>query len=170
MQPVGKRPNCGHSRIGYLREMRRRHALNRMDMFGLLAVGVTTFLFLGEALNAAGLYMSVKRMSAGDLTIGCLGWLIATFGPIVVAIVFWRGTKRLQTPWVLHLLMLPLAFAMLYAGSALMLFVTGTPDFDDTIGGPVIQALALLLSAVIGYYSAVVYTALKRRSATANGS
>ncbi|MHA6723676.1 hypothetical protein [Sphingomonas sp. RS2018] len=141
-----------------------------MDVFGLLSVGVTAFLFLGAALNAADLYMSVKPMSAGDLMIGSLGWIIATFGPIFLAIVFWRLAKRLQTAWVLHLLMLPSALTMLGAGRALMLSVTDTPDFDDTIGGPVIQATALLLSAVMGYYLAVVYTGLKRRSATANGS
>jgi hypothetical protein len=150
--------------------MLARPTLNRMDVFGLLAVCVTTFFFLGAALNAADLYLSVKHMSAGDLIIGCAGWIIATFGPIVLAIVFWRCAKRLQRAWVLHLLMLPLALAMLNAGSALMLSVTGTPDFDDTIGGPVIQALALLLLAVSGYYSAALYTALKRRSVAANVS
>jgi hypothetical protein len=147
-----------------------RFAINRMDVFGLLAVCVTTFFFLGAALNAADLYTSVRHMSAGDLVIGCSGWLVATFGPIVLAIVFWRCAKRLRKAWMLHLLMLPLSLAMFNAGSALMLSVTGAPDFDDTIGGPVIQALALLLLAVIGYYAAVLYAALKRGAAPAKSS
>ena len=65
--------------------------------------------------------------------------------------------------------MLPSVLATLKLGSSLMLSVTGSPDFDDTIGGPVIQAYALLLLAVIGYYSAVFYATFKRRPA-ANGS
>jgi hypothetical protein len=141
-----------------------------MDVFGLLAVSVTTFFFFGAALNAADLYMSVRHMSASDLMTGCSGWLVATFGPILLAIVFWRCRRRLQRAWILYILMLPIALAMFKAGSALMLSVTGAPDFDDTLGGPVIQALALLLLAVIGYYSAVLYVTLRRRSAAANGS
>jgi len=51
----------------------------------LLALGVTTFLFLGAALDAASLYSGLRPMSAGDLVLGLSGWFIATFGPIVVA-------------------------------------------------------------------------------------
>ena len=147
-----------------------RFTLNRMDIFGLLAVGVTTFLFLGAALDAASLYVSVRPMSAADVVWGCSGWLIATLGPVTLAVVFWRRAKTIRKAWLLHLLMLPLALGMLKLGDSLMLSVTRTPDFDDTIGGPIIQAIALLLLAVIGYYSAVLYTAFKRSAAPANGS
>jgi hypothetical protein len=150
--------------------MLSRLPFNRMDVFGLLAVGVTTFFFLGAALQAASLYASVSPMSARDLVLGCSGWLIATFGPITLTVVFWRWAKGLRKAWTLHLLMLPSALAMLKLGGFLMLSVTETPDFDDTIGGPVIQAIVLLPLAVIGYYSAVVHAAVNRWSAVRNGS
>ena len=156
--------------MGYGSEMPSRFTLNRMDVFGLLAVGVTTFFFLGAALDAASLYASVRPMSAGDLVLGCSGWFIATFGPIGLAVVFWRWAKGLRKAWALHVLMLPSALAMLKLGGSLMLFAIGSPDFDDTIGGPVIQAITLLLLAVIGYYSAVIFAAFKPRSAATNGS
>ena len=143
-------------------------ALNRMDIFALVAVGITTFLFLGSALHAANLYASVKPMSAVDMIIGLSGWIIATFGPVGLAVAFWRLAKATRRAWLIHLLMLPLALALLWIGSILMLFVTGTPDFDDTIGGPIIQGLALFLLSVNGYYSAVLYAMLKARLATAN--
>jgi hypothetical protein len=150
--------------------MIRHFTLNRMDVFGLLAAGVTTFFFLGAALDAASLYASVRHMTAKDLVLGCFGWSIATLGPIVLAVVFWRWAKMLRKAWVLHVLMLPSALAMLKVGASLMLSVTGTPDFDDTIGGPLIQAIALLSLAIIGYYSAVLYVVFKRSSAAANRS
>ena len=141
-----------------------------MDVFALVAVCVTTFFFLGAALNAADLYMSVRHITADDLAKGCLGWFTATFGPIGLVVVFWRCTKILRRAWMLHLLMLPFTLAMFKAGSALMLSVIGSPDFDDTLGGPVLQGIALLLLAVIGYYSAVLYTAWTRGTTAANGS
>lgn len=150
--------------------MLRRLRLNRMDVFGLLAVGVSTFLFAGGAINAASLYASVLPMSAGDIALGLLGWLVATFGPMMLAVAFWRWAAAIRKAWTLHLLMLPLALALMKLGTSLMLAVTGTPDFDDTIGGPVNQAMLLLLLAVIGYYSAVIHTALNRWFAAESGS
>ena len=147
--------------------MLSRFTLNRMDVFGLLAVGVTTFFFAGAALDAASLYASVRPMSAGDLVFGCSGWFIATFCPIVLAVVFWRWAKGLRKSWMLHVLMLPSALAILKLGSSLMLSVTGSPDFDDTIGGPAIQASVLFLLAVIGYYSAVLYAVFRQWSTAA---
>ncbi|HEX8579260.1 MAG TPA: hypothetical protein VF655_06655 [Allosphingosinicella sp.] len=149
--------------------MLSRFALNRMDVFGLLAVGVTTFFFLGAALDAASLYASVRPMSARDLVLGCSGWLVATFGPITLAVLFWRWSKGIRRAWTLHLLMLPSALAMLKLGGLLMLSATGAQDFEGTLGGPVFQAGVLLLLAVIGYYSAVVCAALNRWFAARNG-
>ncbi len=148
--------------------MPSRFKPNRMDLFALLAIAVTTFFFWRAALDAAGLYVSWKPMSATEIVLGCLGWVIATFAPITLAVVFWRWSKRLQKAWLLHLMVMPLAFAIFTIGSDLILFAAGSRDFDDTLGGPILQAVALLLLAVIGYYSAVVYTALKRWSAPAN--
>jgi hypothetical protein len=150
--------------------MESRFRPNRLDVFALVAVIVTTALFLGAALNAADLYTSVQAMSAWEKAVGCFGWLLATFGPITVSIAFWRWSERLQKAWILHLLMLPLAYALVRSGASLMLVVIGIPDFDDTIGGPVIQASTLFVLAVIGYYSAVLYTVFQKPRKQAHGS
>lgn len=88
---------------------------------------------------------------------------------MIIAILFWRWAKTLKKGWVFHLMMLPIALAMFKLGAFIMLSVIEIPDFDDIIGGPVIQAGVLLLLAVIGYYSAFLYTAFKRRSGASNG-
>lgn len=147
-----------------------RFRLNRMDVFGLISVVVTTLLFMGPALYAANLYTSVRPMSAGERVIGYFGWLIATFGPMILATLFWRWSKIFRKRWSLHLLMLPVALAMFKLGTSLMLSVIGSSDFDDTIGGPVIQARVLFVLAVIGYHLAFLYTAFKDRSGASNGS
>jgi hypothetical protein len=63
---------------------------NRLEMFALVTVGITTVLFIGAALDAANLYASVRTMSTGEQAAGCFGWLIATFGPVTISLVFWR--------------------------------------------------------------------------------
>jgi hypothetical protein len=149
--------------------MASRFRPNRLDVFAVVAVAITTKLFLGHALDAADLYTSMQTMSAWGQAAGCFGWLLATLGPIAVSISFWRWSKRLSKAWILHLLMLPLAYALLWAGASLMLSVIGHSDFEDTIGGPVIQAGVLFGLAVIGYYSAVFYTVFQKRPKPANG-
>jgi hypothetical protein len=67
--------------------------------------------------------------------------------------------------------MLPIMFAVLKVGTSLMVFATGTyTDFDDTLGGPVLQAYTPFLLTIPAYYSAVIYAVLKRKFGRRNGS
>jgi hypothetical protein len=142
--------------------MRRRLRINGFDLFALAAVIVSTFFCIGSALDAADLYMSVQPIKPWKQIVGCLGWLVATFGPITLAVYFWRKTKQLRAAWALHMLFLPCAFAALMAGDRLMLFAAGVRDFDATIGGPVIQAALLSIVTPVGYFVAVLSRALVR--------
>jgi len=138
--------------------MKSRFRPNRLDIFALAAVILTTALFLRSALNAAEAYTGLRSMSVWEKSLGCLGWLLATFGPITVSLWLWRWSKRLRNAWMLHVLMFPLAYLLVRLGGSLMLSVIDAPDFDDTIGGPILQAGSLFVLAVIGYYSAVLFT------------
>jgi hypothetical protein len=149
--------------------MARRFRLNRFDLFAMGAVFVTSVLFIDGAIHSAELYTSVQVMSAEQKIAGCMGWLLATFGPIVTAVGLWRWFKHLRSPW-LHLLMLPVAYAWVKVGSSLMLSAIGVPDFDDTIGGPVVQAMALFLLATGGYYTAALWVVFNTPSEQAHGS
>lgn len=73
--------------------MESRFRPNRLDVLALVAVIVTTTLFLGAALNAADLYASVQRMSAWQQAAGFLGWLLATLGPITISITRFGGGR-----------------------------------------------------------------------------
>lgn len=142
---------------------------NGFEVFGVLAVAVTTVLFMDVAFNAARLYASVRPMSISQQVTGCLGWLLATFGPIASAMVFWRLSKTTRKGWILHLLLLPVAFAFVRIGASIMVAVTGgLPDFDDTLGGPVLQAFTLLILTIVGYYLAVLIRALRRPAGQPN--
>jgi hypothetical protein len=143
--------------------MVRRLKLNRLELVAIAAAVVTTWLCIGAALDAAELYRMGRPMPAAKQMLAVLGWLLATFGPLGLAVGFWRLAGRLRTRWPLHLLFLPCAFASLMIGDRIMLFAIGAWDFDDTIGGPVLQALLLFLIAVPLYFGAVLWTALASR-------
>ncbi|MES2987302.1 MAG: hypothetical protein V4808_05305 [Pseudomonadota bacterium] len=105
-------------------------------------------------------------MSAAAQTVAVIGWLLATFGPIAASVIFWRWSKQLRFAWILHLLLLPLSYAMVAAGAWLMLFATeDRTGFDNTLGGPVIQAMMLFCLTAIGYYSALLYAFVEKRMA-----
>ncbi|HEY0026832.1 MAG TPA: hypothetical protein VGC35_03085 [Allosphingosinicella sp.] len=131
--------------------------LNRLDIVAVVAVIVSTILCIEAALHAADAYTHFRPISGAKQMLGVIGWIIATFGPIGVAVCFWRLAKRVRAPWVVHLLFLPCAYALLMAGVYLMLFVIGDPDFDSTLGGPVMQAALLFAAASVLYFGAAIY-------------
>src|SRR3954470_11542760 len=136
--------------------MTGRLKLNRLDMVAIVAVVVTSFLCMRGAWDAAQAYFGADPMPPSRRALGLLGWFVATFGPIGAAVGFWRLAKRVRASWLLHLLFVPCAFALLLAGQAPMLFVIGEPDFDSAIGGPVLQAGLLFAIAVAVYLAALV--------------
>jgi len=131
---------------------------NRLEMVGLAAAVLTTMLcFRGES-QAAELYLMARPATAGMKALGLAGWAIATFGPMAVAAAFWRISRRVRPRWLIHLLFLPCTVAVFRAGDALMLRVAGTPDFDDTLGAPEMQAALMFLVAVAAYLAAILST------------
>lgn len=138
--------------------MAGRLKLNHFEVFALVAAVVTSWLCLRAALDASEAYQIARPLTAGMQTLGLLGWAVATFGPMGLAVGFWRLSKRFRARWVIHLLFLPCAIALLQAGAELMLFAIGHRDFDDTLGGPVLQAALMLIAAVAAYLTSVLST------------
>jgi hypothetical protein len=141
---------------------------NRLEIVGLVAAVLTTCLCIRGASQAAELYLTARPATAGMKALGLAGWAIATFGPMAVAALFWRLAKRVRARWLVHLLFLACAIAVFRAGDALMLFVTGTPDFDDTLGTPEMQAALMFVVAAAAYLAAIL-SALPFRQAKRAG-
>lgn len=131
-------------------------AMNRFDKVALAAAIVTTLLFARGTFFIAQFYIEYLSIAGTTLLIGVAGWLIATYGPIATAVWFWRWAKGHRSPWVLHLLFLPCAGLLLWAGESLMLFVIDQPDFDAMLGGPANQATLLFVIAAGGYFAALL--------------
>ena len=96
------------------------------------------------------------EMPAGTMSIAIAGWAIAAYGPILLAWLFWRMAQRISVAWLLHMMLLPSFYALLLAGNALMLSTLEVPDFDDTLGAPIMPALLSIAVTAIVYFSALV--------------
>jgi len=97
----------------------------------------------------------VDQMLPGSLPVGILGWTFATYGPLALAVIFRRFAKHFRIPsLLLHLLFLPCALAIFWAGYATMAASIIDPDFDAMLGFPEAPALCSLAVAIVGYFVA----------------
>ncbi|HEX5184206.1 MAG TPA: hypothetical protein VFW19_13795 [Allosphingosinicella sp.] len=143
--------------------------MNRFDKMMLAAAVVVTLIFARGQMEIARLYIQMDHLSDRIIPTWTAGWLIATYGPIAVAAWFWRRAKRARAPWVLHILFLPGAIILLNAGESIMLSTIPDPDFDATLGGPMMPAVLLFLIAVGGYACALVSRRIRSAGDRAQG-
>ena len=130
--------------------------MNRFDKLASVTTILATTLCVPKPGNFAYRYY-LDQIADRNLPIWFLGMIVSIYGPIAIAVLFWRLSNRVRAPWLLHLLFLPAAVALLGAGEQLMLSVIQDPDFDATLGGPAeLPAMLLFLVAVGGYFGALI--------------
>lgn len=147
--------------VGYCRQM------NRLDGIATVtALAATLMGIVGFRNFAFGYY--ADQMLPGSLPVGMAGWAIATYGPLIAAVAWWRYAKRLSrnVALSLHAIFLPCVLGIFWAGDAIMLAILSDPDFDATLGAPEMPALLSLAVAIVSYYAAV---AIRWRNEQANG-
>lgn len=129
--------------------------MNRLDKIALATAVAATLLSVTRYRFAFEYY--ADQMLPGSLVVAALGWGLATYGPLVVAVAFWRSAKHFPSPvpLMLHLLFVPCAFAALAAGDAVMLSTINDPDFDATLGAPELPAFMALIVSIFSYFIAV---------------
>ena len=128
--------------------------MNRFEKIALLVVILVTLLSnFGTGGHVNTYYRG--QMDDDGLMMWIAGWIVATYGPIATAACFWRWSRRFGAGWILHLLFLPCAIILFNVGEGVMLSVIQDPDFDATIGGPILPA-TFLLSVAVGMYLAAL--------------
>jgi hypothetical protein len=143
--------------------------MNRSDGLALAGVIVASFAGINFARTFADHpYFSGKPF--WELSIVAAGWMLATYGPIITAALFWRLAKRSALPWLFHVLLLPMFYGLLLAGNAVMLSMLDVPDFDDTLGAPMMPAFFCTIATAIVYFSALAARGLLKLNARSSGS
>lgn len=95
------------------------------------------------------------ELTAWTYPVAIAGWVLASYGPILVAALFWRWADRLSKGWLLHLLLIPCLFGLLIAGARIMGSTVVDSDFDNTLGAPIMPATFCALIVIAVYFPAL---------------
>ncbi len=98
--------------------------------------------------------------------LGLAATAFASFGPFALSLHCWRLAERVHTRWAVHLLFIPCAYAMVYAGASLLNFAS--PGTDEPAGYALTAAYLLLGLTVLVHAAALTFeivTAIRRRRA-----
>jgi len=94
---------------------------------------------------------------------GIAAWLGSTFGPIAIAILFWRFARRRSGRWWVHLLFVPAMLAV--EGACIwLLFFAAHDDGDGALGLGIalLPPLAFFITAFVGYFAALGFETTSR--------
>ncbi|QIG81364.1 hypothetical protein [Stakelama tenebrarum] len=131
--------------------------MNRLEIV-LVVVAIGATLYGANLLHSHVYDYYLAQMPEGGLAVATAGWIIATYAPIAVIVIFWRLTKRAGPLYalILHVLLLPCALAALLVGDQLMTSTIRDPDFDATLGAPMMPAMLALMAALGAYGAALM--------------
>lgn len=129
--------------------------MNRLEKLALATTIAVTILNVWGFGSVAYAYY-LDQIRGGDLPIWAAGTMLATYGPIAAAVLFWRWAKKSMALWTSFVLFLLCAIGLFRGGETLMLAVIEDPDFDAMFGAPIMPATLLLMVAVTGFFAAVI--------------
>ncbi|WP_145751438.1 hypothetical protein [Nitrospirillum amazonense] len=159
--PVPKVPNAEtRAAMAEAEEMIRKRrmpftsGMDRSDGIALLGVALVSLAGADFAISYAN-FPYFSGISLGRLSGVAAGWALATYGPIVAAVLFWKRAKQSTLPWLFHALLLPVFYCLLLVGSKIMLSMLNVSDFDDSLGAPIMPALFCVMAVTIIYFSAL---------------
>lgn len=143
--------------------------MTRFEKLALAAAILITLFYLSNIGTFAFQYY-LEQIPVEKLPVMIAGWALIAYGPLLVAVFFWRWAKRISTPLMLHLLFLPGAAALFGIGEQLMLSTIQDPDFDAMLGAPVIPAFFLFLATMATYFFALLVRRISKSGEHAKGA
>lgn len=133
-----------------------------------VAAAVVILLLAANDVENALLWLYDFSSSAGMFALGLAAAAFATFGPFALSLCCWHLVGRVQPRWAVHLLFIPCAYAIVYAGASLLDFADGRPETDEPAAYALTAAFLLLGLTVLVHAAAVaceIAAAIRRRRA-----
>ena len=122
--------------------------------YGMAAVAI---LLLGAQDAENSLLWLHDFSSTGMFALGLAATAFATFGPFALSLGCWRLAGRFHPMWPLHLLFIPCAYAIFYAGASLLNFADGWSGTDEPASYALTAALLLLGLTVLVHAAALAF-------------
>ena len=124
---------------------------------GSLAYGaaVIALLLLARQEMLNGLLFVHDYVTPDKWPLTLAGWAILTFGPLTLSVSCWLLAKRVRARWVLHLLFIPCAIALMISGHVLLVRASGLIS-DGPLGSLVFAGALLLIFTVLVHAGALL--------------
>ncbi|HEX9954822.1 MAG TPA: hypothetical protein VGB48_06360 [Allosphingosinicella sp.] len=141
-----------------------------MSKAGGIAYGVAAvlvFLLAAQPAWNALLWLHSFSSSTGMFALGLAAVAFASFGPFALSLCCWRLARSVPAAWSVHLLFVPCAYAMVYAGASVLNLADGRPGTDEPAGYAMMPAFLLLGLAILVHSAAfafAVVAAFRRRA------
>ena len=91
-------------------------------------------------------------------------WLTGMIGeiflPALAALVFWRMARRYRHGWILHILLLPALFIIMWACDSAILYAVHEPDMDGPSGWATFPAGMVMIVIVVTYAARLIALAV----------
>ena len=102
-------------------------------------------------------------LPATSFAVWFCGLLVATLSSPIVALTFWFGSKQTRHGWLLHILLMPVTYAIVRSAIAIMLLVANEPDSDGLTGWATDPAVMMMLLCPLMYFAALGFVRLCKR-------
>lgn len=138
-----------------------------MNKAGGVAYGgaaVAVLMLAAQDVENALLWLHDFSSSTGMFALGLAAAAFTSFGPFALSLWCWHLAGSVHPKWVVHLLFIPCAYGMVYAGASLLDFADGRSGTDE----PAVYGLTaafLLLGLTILVHSAALAFRMSPRSA-----
>lgn len=135
-------------------------------VYGMAAIAI--LLLAAQDVENALLWLHDFSSSTGMFALGLAAAAFASFGPFALSVWCWRLAGRVRPIWGVHLLFIPCAYAIVYAGASLLDFADGRPETDEPAGYALTAAFLLLGLTVLVHAAALalgIIAAIRRSRA-----
>ena len=145
--------------------------MSRLGLFAYIAAiaGITILTATTTMTSIAFVY----DYAHGITTLGVVGWLTASMGPIIFSLLICLAARSTLSRWLGHLAFVPLSIAAYRIGSTLYFEESGVLGDSMADGFALLTASGYLVLALLVHLSAIVAlvgTALSRRIAGTKSS
>jgi hypothetical protein len=142
-------------------------AMNKLGGVAYGAAAILILWLLAQDVRNALLWLHDFSSSTSMFALGLAAVAFASFGPFALSLWCWRLAGRVRAGWAVHLLFIPSAYAMVWAGARLLDFADGRPFTDEPAGYALLAAFLLLVLTVLVHAAALAFeivAAIRRRA------
>ena len=134
-----------------------RMLMKKVGGVAYAVAAIVILLLAAKDVENALLWLHAFSTSTSTFAFCLAATAFATFGPFALSLWCWRVVGRVHSTWVVHLLFIPCAYAIVYIGASALDFADGRPGSDEPAGYALVAAFLLLGLTVIVHAAALTF-------------